>query len=75
MFSFGPVTVSYVDKGKDSWKFNAIGTEKPLDSEEDVFQFCDDFFDSNWKHFHDALLAHRFYILHELLPLYGICMA
>ena len=75
LFSFGPTAVTYVDKGKDSWKFNAIGTEKLLDSEEDVFQFRNEFFNSNWKHFHDALLAHRFYILHKLLPVYGICMA
>ena len=31
------------------------------------------FLDSNWKHFHDALIAHRYTILHEILPDHGIC--
>jgi hypothetical protein len=78
-FSFGPSPVtaqlSYVDKGKNSWKFNALGTEKLKDSPEDIFPFRNDFLNSNWKLFHDALQAHHFYVLHELLPNYGICVA
>jgi hypothetical protein len=31
-----------------------------------------EFFSSHWKLFHDALLAHRFYVLNELLPAYGV---
>ncbi len=31
------------------------------------------FFDSKWKLFHDALTAHRYTVLHEILPHYGIC--
>ncbi len=78
-FSFGPapvnVQLSYVDKGRDSWKFNALGTEKLKDSPEDIFPFRDDFLKSDWKLFHDALQTHHFYVLHELLPNYGICVA
>jgi hypothetical protein len=30
---------------------------------------------SDWKHFHDALQAHRQDVLHDVLPRYGICAA
>lgn len=30
------------------------------------------FLSSHWKLFHDALQAHRFFVLHELLPKYGL---
>ena len=30
---------------------------------------------SNWKRFHDALQAHRFDLIHDILPRYGISAA
>jgi hypothetical protein len=27
---------------------------------------------SSWKHFHDTIQAHRFEIIHDILPRYGI---
>jgi len=40
-----------------------------------TYKFPEDdrFLDSNWKLFHDALLAHRYTVLHEILPHEGIC--
>ena len=70
-FSFGPETVRYHARGKKSWKHKALGTS--LDME--VHSYDRSFLKSNWKHFHDAIQAHRFYVNHDLLPEYGICAA
>lgn len=70
-FSFGGEDVSYTAKGKGSWKEQAIGTSFDLR----VHSYRDDFLASNWKLFHDALQAHRFHVIHDLLPRYGICAA
>jgi hypothetical protein len=74
-FSFGSATVTYVAKGKGSWKYEALGTERLIDRQDEIFPYRPHFLNSPWKLFHDALQAHRFYVLHELLPSYGICVA
>ena len=33
------------------------------------------FMTSDWKNFHDALQAHRFSLIYDLLPGFGICAA
>jgi hypothetical protein len=66
-------TVRYVDKGKGSWKEQALGTtEDVISNPHKPLAFPATFHGSDWKHFHDALQAHRFYVLNELLPAYGI---
>ncbi len=70
-FSFGPEKVHYSGKGKNSWKKEALGTN----FDESVCQYSESFMASNWKLFHDAAQAHRFHVLHDLLPKYGICAA
>jgi len=70
-FSFGGETISYRAKGPGSWKDQALGTSFDLP----VHTYKDDFLDSDWKLFHDAVQAHRFYVIHDLLPHYGICAA
>ena len=74
-FSFGSQNVNYIAKGRGSWKHQSIGQLKAADSDHDVFVFKKTFMNSNWKLFHDALQAHRFDILHDILPKYGICAA
>jgi hypothetical protein len=74
-FSFGKADIAYVPKGKGSWKYLALGTERLVDSSSEVFQYKSSFLRSHWKLFHDALQCHHFYIVHELLPKYGICVA
>ncbi len=74
-FSFGPVELSYIPKGKSSWKHTALGTTNWVDREKDVHRYKKSFLKSNWKFFHDALQAHRFVVLHDILPRYGICAA
>jgi hypothetical protein len=74
-FSFGKVELSYLPKGVGSWKHTALGTEKETDDEDEIFQYSPAFLKSDWKLFHDALQAHRFHVVHELLPRYGICTA
>lgn len=72
MFSFGADNdVSYVTDKKGSWKYQALGTIADLEK----YRYQRSFLKSNWKLFNDAVLAHRFYIVHELLPQYGICAA
>lgn len=74
-FSFGKATVSYSPKGKESWKYQALGTEKRIDTGKERFHYHSSFLKSDWKLFHDALKNHRLFITHELLPQYGICVA
>ncbi|NES80349.1 MAG: hypothetical protein F6K10_02170 [Moorea sp. SIO2B7] len=74
-FSFGESQVNYLAKGKGSWKYEALGTEKDRDSDNELFSYNPNFLTSNWKMFHDALETHRLYVTHELLPRYGICVA
>ncbi|MEY4764951.1 MAG: hypothetical protein RI907_1624 [Pseudomonadota bacterium] len=71
-FSFGAEQVGYVDHGPGSWKTAALGDdpENDLDWE---YEFSDAFLTSNWKRFHDAVHHHRAYVIHELLPQFGLC--
>jgi hypothetical protein len=71
-FSFGKQAVFYIPKGSGSWKHKAIGTLDSVDDADEEFKWNDTFLKSNWKHFHDALQAHRFEVLHDVLPRYGI---
>jgi hypothetical protein len=65
--------VTYVVSGAGSWKKEALNTLKDIDTnEDDPIPFPPKFYASHWKLFHDALQAHRFLILHELLPRFGI---
>jgi hypothetical protein len=70
-FSFGAETVHYQARGRKSWKAEALGTSHDID----VYDYTPLFLKSNWKLFHDAIQAHRFYVTHDLLPQYGICAA
>jgi hypothetical protein len=74
-FSFGPAQVGYIAKGKGSWKYAALKTEAAKDRGDEVYAYDPAFLNSDWKLFHDALQAHRFYVLHTLLPSYGLCVA
>jgi len=74
-FSFGPEELSYIPKGEASWKHAALGTIQWVDQAKDVHRYKKSFLKSNWKLFHDALQAHRFVVLHDILPRYGICAA
>lgn len=71
-FRFGPQQLDYIAKGKGSWKDIALGEQ---DRKSKKYHYTPAFLDSDWKHFHDALLAHRFAVIHEILPRYGICLA
>lgn len=70
-FSFGAENVTYAPRGKNSWKARALG----VSHDRRVHTYKPRFLTSNWKLFHDAVMAHRFFVIHELLPKYGICAA
>ncbi len=70
-FSFGGETVTYAPRGKQSWKAKALGSSHDLR----VHTYKPRFLRSHWKLFHDAVQAHRFFVIHDLLPRYGICAA
>ncbi len=61
----------YNDKGRNSWKAEALGSAVELPE----YEYNDGFLTSNWKRFHDALQMHRLTVSHEILPKYGICAA
>jgi hypothetical protein len=70
-FSFGAESLHYHPRGSKSWKHKALGSSFDLP----VHRYDSDFLNSDWKLFHDAIQAHRFHILHDILPRYGICAA
>lgn len=70
--SIDPVEISYpIGEQKGSWKREALGTS----FDREVHPFKPGFLESDWKLFHDAIRAHRFSVVHEILPKYGICAA
>jgi hypothetical protein len=70
--SFGQAAIEdYNPRGNKSWKAQALGTSHDLP----VHQYFPDFLKCDWKLFHDAILAHRFHVIHDILPRYGICAA
>jgi hypothetical protein len=74
-FSFGAANITYIPKGRGSWKYLALGTETDVDQGNERFPYQSDFSTSDWKHFHDALQAHYRYVTRELLPRYEITIA
>jgi len=71
-FKFGAAAISdYNPRGRESWKAQALGTSHDLP----VHRYQPAFLKSNWKMFHDAIQAHRFHVIHDILPKYGICAA
>ena len=63
----GDMSLSYDDR---EWFKEAVRVI--VDDEEKKFERRPGFEVSNWKYFHDGAVYHRFHILHELLPQYGI---
>lgn len=74
-FSFGSVNLAYKPKGVGSWKYKAISQKAAADTGREVFPYREAFLSSDWKMFHDALQAHRFDVIHDILPQYGISAA
>ena len=65
--------LTYLDAGEGSWKHLALGTLEDVGSNAGKPIPCPPgFMTSHWKYFHDALQAHRFFVLNEMLPGYGI---
>lgn len=61
----------YFPRGNDSWKTAALGTSFDMR----LYPYKKEFLTSHWKHFHDAVQAHRFNVVYNILPRYGICAA
>ncbi|MDH5572323.1 MAG: hypothetical protein OEY89_11190 [Gammaproteobacteria bacterium] len=70
-FSFGREQLGYEPRGNNSWKARALGISHDMR----VHTYKKDFIKSDWKLFHDAIQAHRFTVLHDILPDYDICAA
>lgn len=71
-FSFGKEVLSYKPNEK-RWKMDAL--QLVDNGSPRVVAYSDDFLNSNWKLFHDALMAHRFTVIRDILPSYHICAA
>lgn len=67
--------VQYLAKGKGSWKYIALGDVDEVEDKDKRHPFTPQFLNSDWKHFHDALMWHRQYVLYDLLPRYGLLAA
>lgn len=65
----------YVAKGKGSWKFVATGIESATDDGHIKPLWSNQFEESDYRKFHDAVKEHRFHVMQEILPYYGIRLA
>jgi hypothetical protein len=74
-FGFPAVKLEYQPKDTGSWKHEATGTSLAKDETNQQFEYHPSFLGSDWKLFHDAVMAHRFDVIHDILPRYGICAA
>lgn len=74
-FSFGSEKLEYIPKGINSWKYQAIKQELAEDTGRELFTYNNDFINSHWRNFHVALKAHRFDIVNNILPKYGIIVS
>lgn len=72
-FSFGAEDASYIEQGPGSWKYDALGDDPDAETGDELFSYSDSFLNSDWKKFHDAVQFHRVFVLHDLLPRFGIC--
>jgi hypothetical protein len=75
-FSFGAEEVHYVATGAGSWVEAAFGKAQPNFADpRHQHPFHPNFVHSNWKLFHDALIAHQSFVMGELLPRYDLQLA
>jgi hypothetical protein len=74
-FGFPGERIQYSADGPNSWKALALQATSGWDNQSTEYAYSESFLTSDWKMFHDALQAHSFYVLHELLPRFGICLA
>ncbi len=74
-FSFGAEDCSYSSVGPGSWVAEAFGVDHPTFADPRYSHpYQSNFLTSNWKLFHDALLAHQSFVMQELLPRYQIIL-
>lgn len=74
-FSFGNERIAYHVEGNESWLYKALGFSKQKHFEYDNLKYSPHFLESDWKYLHDALLQHRFSVLHNVLPHFNITAA
>ncbi len=74
-FSFGTDMWSYQSQGQGSWLDQAFGCQDPDEFLGNNCEFSEAFLKQNWKLAQDALLYHRFILVYEILPNYGLCVA
>jgi len=66
---------AYVAKGPDSWKHAATGiTETDTDGDNKP-KWSENFEQSDYRKFHDAVKEHRFVVMQEILPAHGVRLA
>ncbi|ACV61736.1 putative signal peptide protein [Desulfofarcimen acetoxidans DSM 771] len=63
--------IAYDESGPDSWEYNFLNTDIWLS---DPIEIYNEFLDSNWKKFHDALKDHHYFLTRRLFPRYGLCV-
>jgi len=66
---------SYVAKGKGSWKFLATGIASLTGDGGELAPWTEGFEHSDYRKFHDAVKEHRFHVMQEILPKYGVRLA
>lgn len=66
---------AYSSKGPGSWKALATGIESAEGDGDEKPVWSNQFEQSDYRHFHDAVKEHRFVVTQEILPAYGVRLA
>ncbi|GIL17236.1 MAG: hypothetical protein BroJett040_09870 [Oligoflexia bacterium] len=74
-FSFGKDPWTYSCDGSSCWTRECFGITDDGDFSFADLAYTDEFLSSHWKLSHDALIFHRFKIVHQILPQYKLCIS
>ncbi len=73
-FGFGKINIPYISSGPGSWKSIALGKDDIRHTPNEVFEMSNEFMKSDWKQFHDSVMAHIDFMLNVLLPENGVTL-
>lgn len=73
-FSFGSDTWTYECNEISSWTQELFSIESELEFEKNDLNYPCSFVQSHWKLAHDAIILHRYLLVHTVLPQFDICV-
>lgn len=73
-FSFGNDVWKYSCDDISSWTQEIFSIDREIEFSTDDLTFPNNFNQSHWKLAHDAIILHRYLLVHQVLPEFDICV-